>query len=278
MISVIIPAYNRAAFLSEALDSVLAQDYFELEPRPRAFEVLVVDDGSDDDTAAVVEGYGGRVRYVRRPHRGVSAARNAGLDRARGDFIAFLDSDDLWLRAKLRAQMSYLESFPEARVCCTEEIWVRGGRRVNPRRKHRKASGWIFNETLPLCLLSLSSALFRREVFSELGVFDESLPACEDYDFGLRLALRYPIHFLSTPLIIKKGGHPDQLSRQWGLDRYRVRCLVKLLSLDLTPAQTEKVRRELAAKCRVLASGLAKRGRWDEAEYYRGLAENPSSA
>ncbi|MBM3298290.1 MAG: glycosyltransferase family 2 protein, partial [Candidatus Aminicenantes bacterium] len=119
MISVIIPAHNRAGFLAAALDSVLEQDYFRLEPEPRPVEILVADDGSEDDTAAVVGRYGGRVGHLRLPHRGVSAARNAGLERARGEFIAFLDSDDLWLKPKLRAQMSYLEAFPGAGMCGT---------------------------------------------------------------------------------------------------------------------------------------------------------------
>jgi len=275
MISVIIPAHNRAGFLAAALDSVLEQDYFRLEPEPRPVEILVADDGSEDDTAAVVGRYGGRVGHLRLPHRGVSAARNAGLERARGEFIAFLDSDDLWLKPKLRAQMSYLEAFPGAGMCGTEEIWVRNGVRVNPRRKHRKPSGWIFDKVLPLCLLSLSSALFRRTVFTELGGFDETLPACEDYDFGLRLALHYRLHFLSTPLIVKRGGHADQLSRRWGLDRYRIRALVKLLSAGLEAEKEELVRRELAVKCRIFASGLSKRGEERRAERYLRLAADP---
>ncbi|MBN2199950.1 MAG: glycosyltransferase [Candidatus Aminicenantes bacterium] len=275
MISVILPTYNRASYLAEALDSVLGQDYFEIEPSPRPIEVLVVDDGSEDDTAAVVERYGGRVGYLRRPHRGVSAARNAGLERARGEFIAFLDSDDLWLKPKLRAQMSYLEAFPGALMCGTEEMWLRNGVRINPGFRHRKPSGWIFEKVLPLCLLSLSSAVFRRKVFEELGGFDETLPECEDYDFGLRLALRHPLHFLSTPLIVKRGGHPGQLSSRWGLDRHRIRALIKLLSAGLDSEKEAMVRKELAAKCRVFAAGLAKRGKARRAEFYFRLAENP---
>lgn len=278
MISVIIPVHNRASFLAEALDSVLRQDYGRLEPSPHPIEILVVDDGSEDDTPAVAERYGGRVTCLRRPHRGVSAARNAGIESARGEFIAFLDSDDLWLKNKLRAQMSYLEAFPEALMCGTEEIWMRNGVRVNPRFRHRKPSGWIFDKSLPLCLLSLSSAVFRRKVFDELGRFDETLPACEDYDFGLRLALRHPVHFLSSPLIVKRGGHPDQLSRQWGLDRYRILALVKLLSAGLDSDKEEMVRKELAAKCRIFASGLAKRGQARRADFYFRLAQEPETA
>jgi len=179
------------------------------------------------------------------------------------------------LKPKLRGQMSYLETFPEALVCGTEEIWVRNGVRVNPRLKHRKPSGRIFDKVLPLCLLSLSAAVFRRKVFEELGGFDESLPACEDYDFGLRLALRHPVHFLSSPLIVKRGGHPGQLSRQWGLDRYRIRALAKLLSAGLDSDKEKMVRKELAAKCRIYAAGLIKRGETRRADFYVRLAEDP---
>ncbi len=277
MISVIIPTHNRAAFLLEAIDSVLSQDYFALDPHPQEMEVLVVDDGSDDETADLLAEDGRGIVHIRQPHRGVSAARNAGLERSRGEFIAFLDSDDLWLKPKLRAQLSYFESFPRAAVCCTEEIWIRNGRRVNPRLKHRKESGWIFHRVLPLCLLSLSSAMFRRKVFDELGGFDEGLPACEDYDFGLRLALRYPIRFLPTPLIVKRGGHADQLSRRWGLDRYRIRALLKLLSAGLDEEKEQMVKRELALKCRIFAAGLAKRGDERQAAYYLRLARDPTA-
>jgi glycosyltransferase involved in cell wall biosynthesis len=177
MLSVIIPTYNRAALIREAIDSVLEQDSWAKAPAADAFEVIVVDDGSEDETPALVEAYGPRLHYDPQPHRGVSAARNRGLSLARGEFIAFLDSDDLWLKEKVRLQMNYFEAFPETQALSAEEIWIRNGRRVNPKKKHRKSSGWVFDKFLPLCLLSLSAAIFRREVFGEIGVFDENLPA-----------------------------------------------------------------------------------------------------
>ena len=147
---------------------------------------------------------------------------------------------------------------------------MRKGVFVNPKNRHRKYSGWIFDKVLPLCLLSLSSALFRREVFDEVGCFDESLPACEDYDLGIRLAHRYPIHFIDSFLITKRGGHADQLSKKyWGMDRFRVKALEKALLLDLTPHQQELVKREIVVKSRVLADGFEKRGKTEEANTYR---------
>lgn len=270
MVSAIIVTYNRAAFLKEAIDSVLAQTYFQKNPGD--WELLVIDDGSNDGTRELVESYCQRsenIRYHYTEHRGVSPARNLGLNLAQGEFIAFLDSDDLWLKEKIQVQLSYLKAFPEAMFCLTEEIWIRHGRRVNQARKHQKYSGWVLDKVLPLCLLSLSSAMFRRRMFDEIGQFDESLPVCEDYDLGIRIALRYPYHFLPSPLIIKRGGHPDQLSRKyWGMDRWRVRALVKALELEVNPDQEKLIKQEIQKKCEVLISGFLKRGKTEEAEYY----------
>lgn len=270
MVSAIIVTYNRAAFLKEAIDSVLAQTYFQKNPGD--WELLVIDDGSTDGTRELVESYCQRsenIRYHYTENRGVSPARNLGLNLAQGEFIAFLDSDDLWLKEKIQVQLSYLKAFPEAMFCLTEEIWIRHGRRVNQARKHQKYSGWVLDKVLPLCLLSLSSAMFRRRMFDEIGQFDESLPVCEDYDLGIRIALRYPYHFLSSPLIIKRGGHPDQLSRKyWGMDRWRIRALIKALELEVNPDQEKLIKQEIQKKCEVLISGFLKRGKTEEAEYY----------
>jgi len=274
MISAIIVTYNRASFLPEAIESILGQTYFQKNPQD--WELLIVDDGSTDQTPEIVQKYlaDPRIKYFRTENRGVSAARNLGLARAEGDFLGFLDSDDLWLKDKIQVQMSYLRAFPEARFCLTEEIWIRHGRRVNQAKKHQKYSGWILEKVLPLCLLSLSSALFRRKLFTEIGVFDESLPVCEDYDLSLRIALRYPYHFISTPLIIKRGGHADQLSRKyWGMDRWRIIALEKALQKALTAEQARLIKAEIQRKCEVLISGFEKRGKLAEAEYYRRIKE-----
>ena len=217
MISVIIPTYNRSSFLKEAIDSVLDQDYFSSRKNGSANEIWVIDDGSTDTTKDIVFTYNNRVNYHFQSHKGVSAARNTGLRLAKGQFIAFLDSDDLWKKNKMAVQMSLMRSLPKTMVCYSEETWIRKGVFVNPKRKHRKYSGWIFDKVLPLCLISLSSALFRREVFDKIGIFDEDFPVCEDYDFGIRLAHHFPLHFTTRSLIVKRGGHHDQLSRKyWG--------------------------------------------------------------
>ncbi|RFT15881.1 MAG: putative N-acetylgalactosaminyl-diphosphoundecaprenol glucuronosyltransferase [Candidatus Saccharicenans subterraneus] len=271
MVSAIIVTHNRAAFLAEAIDSVLAQTYFQKNPVD--WELIVVDDGSTDHTPDLLAGYQQRfpqVGYTRLDHGGVSRARNHGLKLAAGEFIAFLDSDDLWLKDKVQVQLSYLKAFPEARFCLTEELWIRNGRRVNQKLRHQKYSGRVLDKVLPLCLLSLSSAMFRRQLFEEIGEFDESLPVCEDYDLGLRIALRYPYHFLPVPLIIKRGGHPDQLSKKyWGMDRWRVQALEKALALATGEGDRSLIRAEIVKKCQVLVAGFLKRGAREEADYYQ---------
>ncbi len=277
MISVIIPTYNRATFLRECIQSVLNQGYLQPAERSSSWELIVVDDGSTDNTKDIVASLGDKVIYSFRPHQGVSAARNFGLSLAKGDFIAFLDSDDLWKEDKIEIQMSFMKAFPRAKACYTEEIWIRRGVFVNPKKKHQKYSGWIFDKVLSLCLISLSSALFRKEVFEEIGRFDNNFPACEDYDFGIRLAHRYPIYLLSRPLIIKRGGHPDQLSRKyWGMDRFRIRALEKALRLDLTPDQMKLVKREIVRKSRIVANGLKKRKKMEEVRKYMLLIQKYS--
>ncbi len=269
MLSIIIPTYNRASFLKEAIISVLEQDYFRRAGREREFELLVIDDGSEDESRDVALSFGVPVAYLRQPHRGVSSARNRGLETAQGEFIAFLDSDDLWRKEKIGAQMAFFKAFPSARVCTTEEIWIRRGKRINPGRKHRKPTGWIFDQILSLCLLSLSCCLFRREVFDVVGRFDETMPVCEDYDFSLRLARIYPVHLIASPLVVKRGGHPDQLSHQyWGMDRFRIQALEKILRLGVAPDQEKLAKEEIVRKCRILARGFGKRGREEEADRY----------
>jgi len=261
-VSVIIPTYNRASFLKEAIESVLSQEYSN-------YELIIIDDGSTDNTKEIIKLFEGKLRYYYQPHRGVSSARNAGLKLAQGNFIAFLDSDDLWKKEKLKVQMEFMKKHPEIKVCYTEEIWIRKGVRVNPKKKHKKYSGWIFDKVVPICLLSLSSALFRKELFDEIGVFDENLPACEDYDLGLRIACKYPIHLIEEPLIIKRGGHPDQLSKKyWGMDRFRIIALEKILKEDLPGEWRELVIKEIIKKCTILANGCLKRNKKEEAEKY----------
>jgi glycosyltransferase involved in cell wall biosynthesis len=264
-VSVIIPTFNRKRFLAEALESVGSQTFVD-------FEIIVVDDGSTDGTDETVSGMPG-VRLLKQPNRGVSSARNAGIEASNGEWIAFLDSDDLWRPEKLARQMEFHQRAPEAWISQTEEIWIRNGRRHNPRKKHRKFDGWIFVESLPLCIVSPSAVMMKRELFREVGLFDETFPACEDYDMWLRVSSRFPIRLIPEPLVVKRGGHPDQLSSSVeALDRYRIRALEKALAqATLKPKYRAAALEELERKCGIYAQGCGNRGRTDEASFYAGI-------
>ena len=267
-ISVVIPTYNRAELVMRALRSVLAQT------RP-AEQVIVVDDGSTDDTGRLVQQNFGAVDYLAQENRGVSAARNRGIEVATGEWIALLDSDDEWLPKKLERQFAHLEQEPDHRVCHTDEIWIRRGRRVNPRLKHAKQGGWIFKQCLPLCAISPSSVVIHRSVFDEVGLFDETLPACEDYDLWLRICSRWPVLFVPERLVVKHGGHEDQLSnRVQGLDRYRIQALEGLLGTSVLGDDDRQAAIDmLIGKIDIYAAGAQKLGRVDEADRYRSKRE-----
>lgn len=252
-VSVVIPTFNRLSLLGEALKSVREQS---LPPR----QLLVVDDGSTDGTWDWLQAQKGLIA-LRQENRGPAAARNLGASAAETEYLAFLDSDDLWLPQKLEIQTAFLEENPEYGFCQTEEIWFRDGVRVNPMKKHAKPSGQVFEACLSRCLISPSAVMFRREFFQELGGFDESFEVCEDYELWLRAALRSPFRTLEEPLTVKRGGHADQLSQaHWGMDRFRVRALEKTLaSSQLDAAQAQALRAELRSKLEILSQGFAKR-------------------
>ncbi len=267
LVSIIIPTYNRGWILKEAIDSVLSQKFQD-------FELIVVDDGSTDNTGDILREYQKDIIVIRQKNSGVSAARNKGIYRASGSLVAFLDSDDLWLPEKLSVQVAFFNANPDAVICQTEEIWIRNGVRVNPKKRHKKPSGMIFEQSLILCLVSPSAVMIRRSLFDIVGLFDESLPACEDYDLWLRISYKYPVYLIDTPLIIKRGGHEDQLSRNPGLDCYRILSLKKMIESSLLSTEQNKAAvKILKEKCLIYAGGCLKRGREEEALYYMELAE-----
>lgn len=266
-VSVVIPTFNRASVLPRALGSVFSQ------ARPPE-EVIVVDDGSEDGTERLVREEFPAARYFRQENRGVAAARNRGARMARGNWLAFLDSDDEWLPAKLERQLAALGAEPGFSLCHTDETWIRRGRRVNPMKKHAKSGGRIFQRCLELCVISPSAALIRRQLFDSLGGFDETLPVCEDYDLWLRFCARYPVLYVDEPLIVKHGGHADQLSRRyWGMDRFRIRAIEKILKDGILLSEDDRrsAIRELGRKVDVYAHGARKRGRPEDTACFEAL-------
>jgi len=265
LVSIIITTYNRKEFLEEAVQSVLRQSY-------RDREIIVIDDGSTDGSHEVLTRLPD-IRYQWKENGGISSARNVGISLARGDHLAFLDVDDLWKKEKLTVQMSAMEA-AGSKISYTDEIWLKNGRFHNQKKRHRKFSGAIYERCLPLCIISPSSAVIAREVFERTGLFDETLPVCEDYDMWLRICALYPVLFIPRQLIVKRGGHQDQLSRRYEvMDRYRIKSMLKIIESGvLSEEHLEITRAELRKKCAVVGKGAEKRGRIDEARYYYSLA------
>ena len=264
IVSVVIPTYNRGWIIKEAIASVLAQTFAD-------FELIVVNDGSTDNTRTLLDGYDEMI-VLNQANKGVSAARNRGIAAARGTYVAFLDSDDLWLPEKLFVQLAFFQANPEALVCQTQETWIKNGQRIYPKHRHQKQSGLFFERSLELCLVSPSAVMMKKDLFADVGVFDEELPACEDYDLWLRVGARIPIFLIDEPLVIKRGGHADQLSSNTGLDKYRIQSIKKLLeSGTLSHGQRKAAATVLEKKCEIYASGCKKRGRLDEMAYYQDL-------
>lgn len=248
LVSVVIPTYNRAYIIDKAINSALSQQY-------RPVEIIVIDDGSTDDTALVVGQYGPEVRYFRKENAGVSAARNHGLREARGEFVALLDSDDIWLNWKILAQVAVLRAFPEVGMVWTDMIAVDEHDTVRSERYLRQFySGYrnirieelcpqaatigelwpavpvdvfktpvyigdIFTSMLLGGLVHTSTVLLRRERLRLVGGFDTSFKSGEDYEFHLHTSFHGPVALLDAPSIQYRIGAADQLTEpKWQVE------------------------------------------------------------
>jgi len=269
--SVIIPTYNREHFLKIAIESVLNQIFQD-------FELIVIDDGSTDCTKDLIKSYEDRrLKYICQKNHGVAHARNKGIENSVGRFIAFLDSDDSWVPEKLGIAKEYIDKFPEMKIFHTEETWYRRGKLLNQKKKHKKPNGNVFYNSLPLCCIGMSTSVIKKETFNKIGKFDESLPACEDYDFWLRATLEYEVKLIPKRLTIKNGGRSDQLSSQHSLDKYRIKALGKMLqSNSLNNKQYKATYYELVRKCKIFSLGSKKRGKFEEVETCNSLVERYS--
>ena len=260
-ISVIIPTFNRIRLVARAIDSVLKQS---LNP----YEIIVVDDGSDDGTSEMIHNKYKSIKLIQQQNNGVSAARNKGIKHAKGDWIGLLDSDDEWTEKKLENQADRLIKTPEYDFCHTNEIWIRNGVRVNQRKKHEKYGGYIFDKCLDICRISPSSVLFRKNILDHIGWFDSQLPVCEDYDLWLRITSEYRILFIDEPLIIKYGGHDDQLSHSVeSIEFFRIKSLENLLDrTELSTNNRVLAIQMIIKKYNIYLNGLVKRKKQSEAQ------------
>jgi glycosyltransferase involved in cell wall biosynthesis len=201
LVSAIIPTYNRRDDIVYAVSSVIAQTY------PAAcLEIIVVDDGGTDDTADVVRRlWGDRVRVLRKPNGGVASARNHGLAAARGEYLAFLDSDDEWFPTKIEKQVAFLTARPHFGMVLTDVELITEARvalGTYRRRPQIPVDGYVLRWVLRSPALVPPSVLMRRAVYEDIGGFDESLRTAEDLDYHLCVARRWPIGVLAEPLTL----------------------------------------------------------------------------
>ena len=265
-VSAIIPTYNRSHTISRAIKSVLSQTY-------KIHEIIVVDNGSTDDTLKLIKKDFPNIVCIEEKKLGVSAARNTGISIVdeKSEWIAFLDSDDEWCPRKIESQVAAILEQNQYRFVHTDEIWYRRGQFVNQMKKHKKSGGDIFQDCLQRCLVSPSSVMIRRDLLNEVGLFDEDLAVCEDYDLWLRITARETILHIDRPLTIKYGGHDDQLSRKfWGMDRFRIQSIEKLVASNALTANQAYAAKEVAiAKIEILINGAMKRGNAEFVNFYQ---------
>jgi glycosyltransferase involved in cell wall biosynthesis len=224
LVSVIVPTYNYAHFVTEAVDSALAQSY------PHR-EIIVVDDGSTDDTRSVLAPYGDRVRYLHQENQGLSGARNTGIRAAEGEYIALLDADDAWHPRKLELQVAYLRDHPEVglvgaslftdRRLCWPEIGDLSSVAADTYRLEELVGKMRFGP---------SSVVMRRSCLDEVGLFDPTLRCVEDRDLWVRFASRFRVAMLHAPLLWYRQ-HPASLStKAASMEETERRVLTKLFA------------------------------------------------
>ena len=257
-ISVVIPSYNRKEFLKRSIDSVINQTI-------KPFEIIVVDDGSTDGTESIIKGHYDFVKFIKQKNKGVSAARNVGINVSIGEWICFLDSDDEWKKDKLEKQIIAVNSNPGYKFFHSNEIWIKNGLRINQKKKHKKYGGDIFEKCLDMCRISPSSVMIDKTIFDEVGNFNEDLAVCEDYELWLRICDKYRVFFIDEPLIIKYGGHHGQLSYSIeSIENQRIKALEYLILGNLKRENKSYAIQMLLSKLNIYLQGLVKRGKNDE--------------
>jgi glycosyltransferase involved in cell wall biosynthesis len=280
-VSVVIPCYNAEPYIAATIRSVLAQDL-------PGMEIIVVDDGSSDRSLDLVREQFPAVRVVTQANQGVAAARNHGLRLARGEWVAFVDADDIWLPGKLKAQFDEMAAIPGCRMSYTAwQVWPSVAAEPGAdylaqlegtaadRKRWSGASGWIYPQLLLDCVVWTSTVLARRALFDEIGGFDTTLRIGEDYDLWLRASRVTPIHRVARPYALYRT-HPASITRSLPTDNYRARVIGRALanwgmrSPDGSSADKAAVRRLLAKSWSDYAGahlqggslGEARRGGW----------------
>jgi len=267
-VSVVIPTYNRGKLLKRAIDSVNGQTV-------KCAEMIIVDDGSTDSTSELLDKHGSvskiPIRVYKQENKGPAAARNFGLKMAEEPVIAFLDSDDHWHKRKIEYQYKQMLENPEYLISHTKEKWLRLGQHLNQKKKHIPQQGDIFTHCLELCAVGMSTVMVRKELFEKVGLFDESLQCCEDYDLWLRVSCNYKFLLVDFPLTVKEGGREDQVSFKYrlGMDRFRIYSLQQLLESNrLNEKQHYFAFKEFEKKIMIFANGCKKHGKEELGKHF----------
>jgi glycosyltransferase involved in cell wall biosynthesis len=269
LIDVILPTFNRAYCLKRTIDSVLSQTYKQLK-------LYVIDDGSTDETKNLMTQYQreSRLSYFFQENKGVSAARNCGIKMGQAEWISFVDSDDEWLPNKLETQVDFIKKNPNYRFVHSDEIWVRNGVRVNPKKKFDKSHHDLFRRSLEMCLISPSTVVMKKELCLQHGLFNEDFVVCEDYDLWLKIIATEEVGFISEFLIKKYGGHIDQLSTQYtAMDFWRIRSMMDLLRNRFMTNEDKRslVKAEIRKKAEILLNGFLKHQKLQEYERLKAM-------
>ncbi len=254
-ISAIIPTFNRVNYLQRSISSILNQTY-------PVDEIIVVDNSSTDNTINLIKKNFDNIKILVERQKGVSYARNLGIAKAKNDWIAFLDSDDEWMKDKIKKQVEFIiESDFTEQFVHTNEVWFYNDQHLNQKKKHLKKGGSIFLDCLNFCKISPSSVLLKKELFKKYGYFNTKFKVCEDYELWLRLSSSISIGYISEVLLKKNGGHNDQLSKKfWGIDRYRVKALEKIiLKNNLNYQYKLEALKVLIKKINIILFGAIKR-------------------
>ena len=246
LVSVVIPAYNASNWIAETLESVLAQDYVP-------FEVIVVDDGSKDDTMTVVAGFDERVRCIHKPNGGQGSARNVGVRASRGEYIAFVDADDLWVKEKLKIQLDLLV---KTGICWVYSDVIAFDDKTGKDlfrfgEKALQYEGDVLESLFLSCFIQSPTPVIHRSIFKTIGYFDESekLRNREDWDMWLRIASKYPVGLISQPLAYYRVHNTSMTGGEDPIKNLQGHLRVIEKTVDQVPERLLSLKNQAIASC-----------------------------
>lgn len=258
-ISLIIPTFNRDKYIERTLLSALNQTV-------KLDEIIVIDDGSQDNTKQLLEHYD--IKYIYQENAGVSSARNRGIKEAKNEWICFLDSDDIWEDTKIEKQIAFHKLHPDILFSHTDELWRFNDKIIKQKKHQLKTNGYCFKQNIQNTLIGASTVMCHKSIFNNIGIFDEELKACEDYDLWLRILDKYKLGLINEKLITKIAGHSGQLSFETPLiDSYRVKALLK----HRNSSYKKEIQHEIIKRCDILIKGAIKYQNKELRNYYIDL-------